>query len=222
MKRCLSCSVKFEPKRSDALYCSVNCRVNYNRSKRSNPVTDNSSKIILSLCDYSGNWSLPYAAAGYSVQQVDLKGSISQDIRLMKFPGKVYGILAAPPCTVFSIAGNRWQRTEAEMLEGLSIVDACFRIIAICKPTFWALENPTGKLKSYLGEPTWYFNPCDYGDPYTKKTCLWGKFNVPKPNLVEPTERGKIANMRGGLEKRKELRSITPLGFAKAFFEANL
>ncbi len=65
-----------------------------------------------------------------------------------------------------------------------------------------------------------YFQPCDYGDPYTKKTCLWGNFNNPIKNPVAPTEGSKMHKYPPSKD-RQMLRSITPPGFAKAFFEAN-
>lgn len=185
----------------------------------------NQHKIILSLCDHSGNWPLYYREAGYDVRCFDLKHG--QDVRLLECPGKVYGVLAAPPCTVFANSGARWPRTTEDMLEGLSVLDACLRIIAITKPVFWALENPIGKLKRYLGEPRMMFNPCDFGDPYTKRTCLWGTFIPPvglftTTEAVAPTEGSKMHALYGGKSERtKELRSVTPLGFAKAFFESN-
>lgn len=161
-------------------------------------------------------------AAGYRVKQVDLKSGMSQDVRLLKFPSSVYGILAAPPCTIFAASGARWKRTEAELTEALSIVDACLRLVALCSPHFWALENPIGNLKDYLGDPVWYFDPCDYGDPYTKRTCLWGNFNKPKPCRVDSIEGSKMHLKYGGKSERtKILRSTTPIGFAKAFFEVN-
>lgn len=177
--------------------------------------------IILSLCDYSGEWSRPYAEAGYIVQRVDLKHG--DDVRLIELPkGRIHGILAAPPCTVFASSGARWPRTEEAMIEGLSVVDACLRFVAICQPCWWALENPIGKLSRYLGKPAMYFNPCDFGDPYTKRTCLWGRFDAPAPSRVTPTEGSKMHTQYGGKSDRtKEARSITPAGFARAFFEAN-
>jgi hypothetical protein len=36
------------------------------------------------------------------------------------------------------------------------------------------------------------FNPNDYGDPYTKRTCLWGEFNTPVRTPVEATEGSKM------------------------------
>lgn len=177
--------------------------------------------IILSLCDYSGIWSRPYEETGYLVVRIDLKNG--QDVRLLeKMDARVRGILAAPPCTVFASSGARWERTERDMIEGLSIVDACLRAVVVYQPIWWALENPVGKLSRYLGRPTLYFQPCDYGDPYTKKTCLWGKFTPPSRCPAEPTEGSKMhLNYGGKSDRTKTLRSMTPEGFARAFYEAN-
>lgn len=176
-------------------------------------------KVILDLCGGTGSWSKPYAEAGYEV----VVATLPQDIRFLYCPNyPVYGILAAPPCDNFAVSGARWWSTKGEgvLKESLSIVDACMRIILITKPVFWCLENPVGRLKHYIGKPVMSFNPCDYGDPYTKKTLLWGDFNKPKKNPVEPTEGSKM-HLVPPSAKRKEIRSITPQGFAKAFYEAN-
>jgi hypothetical protein len=140
---------------------------------------------------------------------------------LTRYPGQVKGILAAPPCTVFASSGARWARTEEDIREALSIVDACLRIVAVTQPAWWALENPIGKLVRWLGPPAMRFNPCDYGDPYTKRTCLWGSFRQPgKASKVRPTEGSKLHRLPPSPE-RAALRSVTPSGFARAFFEAN-
>ena len=191
------------------------------------PYLLNSEKLILSLCDYSGNWPLYYKEAGYDVRTFDIK--TTGDIRLLEFIDKpVYGILAAPPCTAFSVSGAQyWPKKDlnGETLDALSIVDACLRIILVANPVFWALENPVGRLKRYIGPEKFKFNPCDFGDPYTKKTLLWGKFNNPIKNPVEPIrscDAGSwLMKLGGKSERTKTLRSITPLGFAKAFYEAN-
>ncbi len=183
----------------------------------------NSDKVICSLCDYSEEWVKPYEKAGYTVQCFDLKNGF--DIRLLLKPSEsIYGVLAAPPCTVFAGSGAKWRalRPVSEVLEGLSIVDACIRFVYATKPMFWCLENPVGWLQDYLGAYKMTFDPCDYGDPYTKKTCLWGEFIIPEKTLVEPTQGSKIhLNYGGRSERTKTLRSITPPGFARAFFEAN-
>jgi hypothetical protein len=183
-------------------------------------------RIILSLCDHSGNWPAPYREAGYDIRQVDLKHG--QDVRLLRvLQEPIHGILAATPCTVFAASGNRWKRAREEIIEGLSVVDACLRLVAVCHPTWWALENPRGKLRRYLGPPRMIFDPCQYGDPYTKKTLLWGSFTPPVPLLVgcrevEPVLGSYMHTAFGGKSERtKELRSATPMGFARAFYDAN-
>lgn len=184
-----------------------------------NPWSSNRRKLILSLCDYTGNWAKYYKEANYKVEIIDIDHG--QDVRLLKLPRtRVHGILAAPPCTMFASSGARWKRTEEEMIDALSIVDACLRIILVTNPIFWALENPIGKLTQYLGKPRLYFDPSDYGDPYTKRTCLWGNFNLPKRKPVKPTEGSKM-HLLPPSKQRQRLRSTTPLGFAKSFFLAN-
>lgn len=181
---------------------------------------DIDSLVIYDLCGGTGAWSKPYKDAGYDVRLVTLP----QDVRTTGVPFEAYGVLAAPPCTHLAGSGARWwkQKGEKALLEALSVADACLRFVALCNPTFWALENPVGRLVRYYGPPVMYFNPCDYGDPYTKKTAMWGNSNRPKVNPVKPVPQNKnpIWNMSPGPE-RTDLRSITPPGFAKAFFEAN-
>jgi hypothetical protein len=191
-------------------------------------------KTILSLCDYSGVWSDPYRRAGYDVLQIDIKHG--QDCRLLRVQeADIYGILAAPVCTAFSAAGARhWKEKEAagdeQLLEGLSIVDAVLRLVAVHQPTFWVMENPVGRLKDFIGNHAMTFQPSDFGgylsdpteDAYTKRTCLWGDFNHPTPKPVEPIHGSKMWSKYGGKsEKTKTARSMTPRGFARAFFEAN-
>ena len=176
--------------------------------------------MILDLCGGTGAWSKPYVEAGYKVEVIDILDG--KDVRLVQKLHGVRGILAAPPCTHLARSGARWWESKGEnaLLEGLVTVDACLRVIWACKPVWWALENPIGRLTSYLGKPKLYFNPCDYGDPYTKKTCLWGEFNVPEKCPVEPVKGSRIYNLPDS-KGRQRLRSVTPEGFAKAFFKAN-
>ena len=201
------------------------------------------AKTIMSLCDYSGTWSQPYVDAGYNVIRVDLKSG--QDVRLVPFiRGGVYGILAAPPCTDFAGSGAQyWPAKDADgrTLSALALVDACLRAVAIYNPVFWVLENPVGRLNRWIGPAAYSFNPCDFGgymaheersselappqDAYTKKTLLWGRFNAPRKSPVPPvrscSQGSWLQTLGGKSERTKELRSITPVGFSRAFFEAN-
>ena len=201
-------------------------------------------KIILDLCGGTGAWSEPYKEAGYDVRLITLP---DYDVRTYEPPDNVYGILAAPPCAMFCRAGMCRKRTVEQMIEAISIVDACLRIVYKCKPNFWALENPPGKLKNILPDPRFIFDPCDFGDGWTKRTWLWGDFKIPKYNKVPPTRGFVLHNilsqkvsdnqinkmikykyipvnykeLYGDIRDRSTFRAITPPGFARAFFKAN-
>lgn len=173
--------------------------------------------VILDLCSGSGNWSQPYLEAGYDVIRIDQP----QDVRLVEHLGRdVRGVLCAPPCTVFSLAGVWVNRHPDEIKLALSVVDACLRLVVAHKPSWWALENPRGLLRRYLGKPVFCFDPCDFGDAWTKRTELWGSFMVPEKRRVVPT--GSILSIPGMKScSSKRERAKTPMGFARAFFEAN-
>ena len=191
-------------------------------------------KIILDLCGGTGSWSKPYKENGYDVRLITLP---EYDVRQYVPPENVYCILSAPPCDQFSFAKTTGK--PRQLKSAWEIVKACLNIIAKCnnidspyakKTTlkFWAIENPNGLLKRFLGKPAYEFNPFDFGDNYKKRTHLWGWFNNPKKNPIVCSnvkfDRMKSKDIHPEYFKtltRKERRSITPQGFAKAFFLAN-
>jgi site-specific DNA-cytosine methylase len=175
------------------------------------------NKIILDLCAGTGAWSRPYVEAGYDVRLVTWPG---RDVREYRAPSNIHGILAAPPCTMFSLSGNRWKRTTEQMIEALQVADACLRIKEECSPEWWALENPAGILSRVIGQPKIKFQPYEFGDPYQKETWIWGEFSVPvKIEYTGPVDQRIFR--KAPSKDRVEKRSITPGGFAQAFFEAN-
>lgn len=192
------------------------------------------NKIILDLCGGTGSWSKPYKENGYDVRVITLPDN---DVRDYDPPKNVYGILSAPPCDQFSFAKTTGE--PRKLLSAWSVVRACLDIIAKCNTietpyakkttlNFWALENPNGLLKRFLGKPAYEFNPYDFGDGYKKKTYLWGWFKNPVKKPIECNnvkfDRMKSKDIHSeyyGILTRKERRAITPKGFARAFFEAN-
>jgi hypothetical protein len=173
---------------------------------------------ILDLCGGSGAWSKPYADAGYDVEIIDpmIDG---RDVRLLQAKlGRVHGILAAPPCTAWSYARNRYPASEAEQLASLSVVDACLRVIAVQRPRWWALENPRNKLRRYLGPARLEFYQWEYGDAGHKPTCIWGDFTPP---MKRAKARTKTSTYRTRQENASPEDAITPPNFARAFYEAN-
>lgn len=226
-------------------------------------------KIILDLCGGTGSWAKPYKDNGYDVITITLPDYSVNDfvaykdtIVFHKQNGKgciiigikdVYGILAAPPCTMFSIARNdTTAKKPRDMRIGMETVNSCLKIIHACLYDnyrvgqglkFWALENPaSGYLKRFLGNPPLIFDPSEYGDNHTKKTAIWGQFNNPVKTTKAITLKGDENNyvksvekffkekeylipenykQKTGLSMRTIVRSITPQGFANAFYKAN-
>lgn len=136
-------------------------------------------KIILHLCADTGSDSRPYQLSDeYEVIRV------GSDIGVENFtsPPNVYGIFANPVCTEFSIAATGKGRNTDE---GMFLVNECLRIIKEARfygsLKFWVLENPaSGRLKDFLGTPAYAYEPWWYGSPWTKRTALWGEFNIPE------------------------------------------
>lgn len=198
-------------------------------------------KTVLSLFDYSGNWSRPYREAGANVVQLDLK--LGVDIskidcawlseNVLELYGTVDGILAAPPCTDFAVSGAQYFKAkdqDGRTEKSLELVRQVLRCVEYLKPDWWAMENPVGRLNKLMPELAkygpWYFEPWMFGDPYTKKTGLWGKFNRGLPrNVVTPvracSQGSWVQKLGGKSERTKTLRSATPMGFAYAFWKAN-
>jgi len=200
-------------------------------------------KVILSLFDYTGNWCRPYRDNGYTVMQIDIKHGVdilTWDYKSLK---NVYGILAAVPCTDYAVSGARWFKSKDEdgrTAQSQLLVKKTMEIINYFKPEFWVIENPVsriGRLNPGIGEVKQRFNPYDFAyllenpliEQYSKKTCLWGKFNQLIKNALPCLDYEKIhrpTNKEGvqvgwNTEECKELRQETPEGFAKAFYQAN-
>lgn len=202
--------------------------------------------LVLSLCDRTGNMVQPWLDAGYDAVTVDLQEQENPHPLRRHIIADVTDLspefavnegatiaFAFPPCTDLAGSGSRWFKGKGldSLIGALRIVSSCKNIAELAGVP-WMLENPVGTLATYWRDPDHYFNPCDYGDPYTKKTCLWigGGFVMPpkimpgdmfaEPTWVEPTLGSMIHKMPPSAD-RGDKRSITPMGFARAVFRAN-
>lgn len=207
------------------------------------------NKIILHLCADTGSDTKPYADdERYKIIRVNKQMGIENfDSAAIKTLGEVYGVIANPVCIEFSTARSNGKARNPE--KGMEMVKECQRIIAACSPVFWGIENPArGVLKNYLGTPTYEYEPWWYRSPWTKRTALWGKFNIPPRRyfkwedvpklsaLYQRPGRGKpslafmhksaydlIEEFRGlpRPDSDMEFRSLCSQKFARAFFKAN-
>lgn len=212
-------------------------------------------KIILDLCGGTGAWSNPYKNAGYDVKNITLPDhnifEVEETKKSLIFYGQggaadikvniknIYGILAAPTCTHFSLARTTAKKPR-DFATAMKLVQQCLGIIWHCRINgslnFWALENPMGYLRQFLGRPPLTWSPNDYGQPYTKRTDLWGYYNQPTKKPVKLSDQQmrdcSINNrilpsvpegykMPNDIKTQAVRRSITPNGFAIQFYKAN-
>lgn len=145
-------------------------------------------------------------------------------------------IIAHPPCTYLTLAGNKWFKPEFadrfpdRQKQRKEAVDF-FMAIANADCDKIAIENPVGVMSSQWRKPDQYIEPYMFGDPEKKKTGLWLKgLPLLKPtNIVEPViihcksganePRWHMETMHLPKEERSRVRSQTFPGIARAFAE---
>lgn len=89
-------------------------------------------------------------------------------------------IIAFPPCTHLCVSGARWFKEkilDGRQQEGINFFMMCINANSLKI----AVENPIGIMSTYYRKPDQIIQPYQFGDPFTKSTCLWLK-NL--PNLI--------------------------------------
>ena len=161
---------------------------------------------------------------------------LTMDGVLHRIAGKWDLIIAHPPCTYLTLAGNKWFKPEfsvrfpdrqKQRKEAVNF----FMAIANADCDRIAIENPVGVMSSQWRKPDQYIEPYMFGDPEKKKTGLWLKgLPLLRPtNIVEPViihcksganePRWHMETMHLPKAERSRLRSQTFPGIAKAMAE---
>lgn len=206
-------------------------------------------EIMISLCDYSGVMCEPWAEAGYTCYAVDLKHKVRKNV--IKYVGKgkiifTYGdarywtppgntrivfVAGFPVCTDMAGSGSQDYSNKnripkkgiPQLCDGLLLFNSCY-LVASWSGAPFLVENPSGVIPTHFRKCDYTFHPWQYGDNYSKLTCLWtgGGFIMPDTvvNIKPDDTTQKIWLMSPG-EDRSEKRSETPKGFARAVFNAN-
>jgi len=195
--------------------------------------------IVLSLCDRTGIMVQPWLEAGYECMIVDAQHPtgttregrlfrVGRDVRQFSHEDilePVAIVFAFPPCTNLAVSGARWfdDKGLEALYQSLGLVVACKRICEASGAP-WMIENPVGTLSSYWRKPDYTFQPWQYGDTYTKQTCLWtgGGFVMPPAWVAhKPADVKASIHLMPPSADRGDKRSVTPEGFARAVFAAN-
>lgn len=206
---------------------------------------------IISLYDRTTQMVVPWAEAGHHCSCYDIQHPIDQEgLNIDHYEGggiveRVYAdlsdenflgyidlenidmIFAFPPCTHVAVSGRAHFKNKGlkKLIESLVLFDRVLDIVKLTNAP-WMIENPISTVSTYWRKPDYYFHPWQYGDNYTKKTCLWvgNGFVMPTPSVVEEppdVDKKKILFTGPRTKDSGDLRSITPVGFSRAVFEAN-
>lgn len=115
-------------------------------------------------------------------------------------------VIAFPPCTHLAVSGAAWfeqKRKDGRQREG---IDFFMKFAELDCPRV-AIENPVGIMSSHWRKPDQIIQPYQFGDSFSKKTCLWLK-GLPKlvpTDIVEPGEFKTWIDKKTGEEKRQAL-----------------
>jgi len=153
---------------------------------------------------------------------------------------RVAMVFGWPPCTHLAVSGAKhfqrkmtdktWEHYQGPnmWIDAMRIVQECANVGQLSGAP-WFVENPVSRIATLWRKPDYIFHPWQYtayepADSYTKKTCLWtgGGFVMPAPAvdpaMGEPDNRIHFASPG---PERANIRSVTPMGFARAVFAAN-
>lgn len=191
--------------------------------------------IVISCFDKTTNMVKPWANAGYTCYCVDIQHQpgevkngniIKVGVDILEWlPPREPIVFAAffPPCTNVAVSGARWFKDKGigALIKALKLFEVSIKIAEWAGAPY-IIENPVSTISTYWRKPDYIFDPCDYGDPYTKKTCLWAGngFIMPPKNRVDPVLGSKMHMLPPSIN-RTDKRAETPMGFASAVFLHN-
>ncbi len=195
-------------------------------------------RVVISFFDKTTNMVKPWAEAGYLCYCVDIQHppGETREGNIVKVGADIFDwlppwgldVVAAfffPPCTDGAVSGARWFKDKG--------IDAALRYVQLFRASVrlaewmgicYLIENPVSTISSYWRKPDYTFQPWQYGDPYSKKTCLWtgGGFIMPEPvHTVKPDNVTEKIWLMPPSPDRADKRAETPMGFARAVYEAN-
>ena len=149
---------------------------------------------ILQLCCVSNLWP-----SEYQVTSIDIKTG-GDVLSLPPDYGKNYDLIAsAPPCDQFSKANSHnWQAYPTQFVK---IAEACFNIsINSGKP--WFLENPPGRIETFLPALKQYRLMTWHGTQTNKEYVIYGNFLIMSNKVKRYGKPGTINNYT---KERREL-----------------
>ena len=208
---------------------------------------------ILLACEESQRVCLEFRKAGFNAFSNDLlecsgghpEWHLKMDFKKALEFKKWRLLIAFPPCTYLTVTGNKWfyhpedshlpvefRRPHPRFPDRKKDREHAitfFMALANADVPKIAIENPVGVISGRWRKPDQIIKPYWFGDPYSKKTCLWLK-NLPKLKPTNIVDAGEYIVHKSGKrtskwyydaaklprEERSKIRSKTFKGIAEA------
>ena len=187
---------------------------------------------VLVACEYSGIVRDAFSRKGHFAVSADILPTESIGYH---YHGDVLNILndgwdlmvAHPPCTYLTNAGNRWlhedsaESTAAERLENREHAIRFFQELQNAPIDRIAIENPTphGYVTDRVGMYHDKIQPWMFGHPEKKGICLWLKNLPPLMSTMTEQQRDPKVHWMGPSADRQKERSKFFTGIAEAMAE---
>jgi len=134
---------------------------------------------ILVACEFSGIVRDEFRALGHDAISCDLEPSerpgphYQGDVRdLLGEPWDM--MVAFPPCTHLCVSGARSFAEKRDDGRQQEAVEFFMRLVEAQVPRI-AIENPVGIMSRLYRRPDCIIQPWQFGDQFSKRTCLWLK-----------------------------------------------
>lgn len=158
---------------------------------------------VLIACEFSGAIRREFRKLGHNAISCDLVEASDNspyhhcgDVREIINAEQWDLLIAHPPCTYLTLAGNRWFKPEyadkypTRQQDRQDAIDFFMELYNADIPHI-AVENPIGIMSSHFRKPDQIIQPWQFGDPFQKSTCLWLK-NLPKLEHTNVVDKGEF------------------------------
>ena len=158
---------------------------------------------VLIACEFSGAIRNEFRKLGHNAYSCDIVPSEDNspyhyqcDVRNVINAYEWDLMIAHPPCTYLTLAGNRWFKPEYKDKYPTREQDRAeaiefFQTLINANIPHIAVENPIGIMSSVYRKPDQIIQPWQFGDPFQKSTCLWLK-DLPKLEHTNVVSKGEF------------------------------
>lgn len=181
---------------------------------------------ILVACEESQVVTAAFRAKGHEAYSCDILPTSGDlpDWHIQGFLEDAIGegsewdmIIAFPPCTDLCVSGAR--HFEKKRKDGRQqYAESFFMMIANRSCQRIVIENPVGIMSTKWRKPDQIIQPWQFGDPFTKTTCLWLKGVQPlvPTNIVDKGERTFFKSGKNHPKWYADALALSPSERAKA------